>query len=133
MGNILNAPEKVGRNGTTRSLFGEMIKFKLDKFPLLTTKRVFFKGVFEELMFFIRGDTNAKKLSEKDVKIWDLNTKKEFIQNCGLDYEEGDMGPMYGFQLRHFNAPYESMHTDYTGQGYDQLDYVLHELRTNPS
>lgn len=133
MGNILNAPEKVGRNGTTRSLFGEMIKFKLDKFPLLTTKRVFFKGVFEELMFFIRGDTNAKKLSEKDVKIWDLNTKKDFIQSCGLDYEEGDMGPMYGFQWRHFNADYQDMNSDYTGQGYDQLDYVLHELKTNPT
>ncbi len=133
MSNILNAPEKVGRNGTTRSLFGEMIKFKMDKFPLLTTKRVYFKGVFEELMFFLKGDTNAKHLHDKDVKIWDLNTTKEFINSCNLDYEEGDMGPMYGFQWRHFNAPYESMHTDYTGQGYDQLEYVLHELKTNPN
>jgi dihydrofolate reductase/thymidylate synthase len=131
--NILNAPEKVGRNGTTRSMFGEMLKFKLDKFPLLTTKRVFFKGVFEELMFFIKGDTNAKKLSEKDVKIWDLNTTKSFIQNCNLDYEEGDMGPMYGFQWRHFNAEYKGMEYDYSETGYDQLTYVLNELKTNPS
>lgn len=130
---ILNAPEKAGRNGITRSLFGEMLKFNLEKFPLLTTKRVYFKGVFEELMFFIRGDTNSKKLSEKDVKIWDLNTTKEFIQNCKLDYEEGDMGPMYGFQWRNFNAEYKGMHCDYSGKGYDQLSYVLNELKTNPS
>jgi dihydrofolate reductase/thymidylate synthase len=133
MKNILNAPEKVGRNGTTRSLFGEMIKFNLNRFPLLTTKRVYFKGVFEELMFFIRGDTNAKKLSEKDVKIWDLNTTSDFIKKCGLDYEEGDMGPMYGFQWRFFNAEYNGMNNDYSGKGYDQLSYVLNELKTNPS
>lgn len=133
MKDILNAPEKIGRNGTTRSLFGEMIKFNLEKFPLLTTKRVYFKGVFEELMFFIKGSTNAKKLSEKDVKIWDLNTTKEFIQNCKLDYEEGDMGPMYGFQWRNFNAEYKGMNYDYSGKGYDQLSYVLTELKTNPT
>ena len=133
MKNVLNAPKKVGRNGATRSLFGEMLKFKLNNFPLLTSKRVYFKGVFEELMFFIRGDTNSKHLSEKNVKIWEPNTTTEFISQHGLDYEEGDMGPMYGFQWRHFNAQYHGMHSKYDNKGFDQLKYVMNELKTNPS
>jgi dihydrofolate reductase/thymidylate synthase len=134
MYNLLKAPIKVGRNGATQSLFGNMLKFDIRKhFPLLTTKRVYFKGVFEELMFFIRGDTNAKHLSEKDVRIWEGNTTKEFIHNCGLNYEEGDMGPMYGFQWLHFNAQYHGMHGDYTDKGFNQIEYVLNELKTNPT
>jgi dihydrofolate reductase/thymidylate synthase len=132
MKNILIAPEKNGRNGITKSLFGEMLKFKLNKFPMLTTKKLFFKGVFEELMFFIRGETDSTKLSNKNVKIWELNTTKQFIENRGLDYEEGDMGPMYGFQWRHFNAEYKGMNHNYKKEGYDQLKYVLNELKTNP-
>jgi thymidylate synthase len=132
---ILDQPFKVGRNGKTKSLFGEILKFdlKYNKFPLLTTKRVYFKGVFEELMFFIRGDTNSKHLSEKDVKIWEPNTTKEFIHNCGLNYEEGDMGPMYGFQWLHYNADYHGMHHEYTGKGFNQIEYVINELKTNPT
>jgi thymidylate synthase len=133
MKNVLNAPKKTGRNGVTRSLFGEQLKFKLNSFPLLTSKRVYFKGVFEELMFFIRGDTNSKHLSEKNVKIWEPNTTNEFISQQGLDYEEGDMGPMYGFQWRHFNAPYHGMHSNYDNVGFDQLKYVMNELKSNPS
>jgi thymidylate synthase len=134
MYNLLKAPVKVGRNGATKSLFGNMLKFDIrNKFPLLTTKRVYFKGVFEELMFFIRGDTNSNHLSQKDVRIWEGNTTKEFIQNCGLDYESGDMGPMYGYQWLHFNAPYYGMNHDYTNKGFNQLEYVLNELKTNPT
>ncbi len=134
MYNLLKAPIKVGRNGATQSLFGNMLKFDIrNSFPLLTTKRVYFKGVFEELMFFIKGDTNSKHLSEKDVKIWEGNTTKEFIHGCGLNYEEGDMGPMYGFQWLHFNAPYHGMHHDYTNKGFNQLEYVINELKTNPT
>jgi thymidylate synthase len=133
MGNIINAPKKTGRNGVVRSLFGEQLKFKLDSFPLLTSKRVYFKGVFEELMFFIRGDTNSLHLSEKNVKIWEPNTTKEFISQQNLDYEEGDMGPMYGFQWRHFNANYHGMHSNYDNKGFDQIKYIMNELKTNPS
>ncbi len=134
MYHLLKAPMKVGRNGATQSLFGNMLKFDIrNTFPLLTTKRVYFKGVFEELMFFIKGDTNAKHLSDKDVKIWEGNTTKEFIHNCGLNYEEGDMGPMYGFQWLHFNAQYHGMNHDYTDKGFNQLEYVLNELKTNPT
>ena len=121
------------RNGFTYNKFGEMLKFDLESYPLLTTKKVFFKGVFEELMYFIKGETNSKILSDKGVKIWEKNTSKEFHDKCNLNYEEYDMGPMYGFQWRHFNSPYNGMNADYTDKGFDQLKYVLSELKNNPS
>ena len=121
------------RNGYTLSKFGSMLKFNLDSYPLLTTKKIQFKTIFEELMFFIRGDTNNKNLREKGVKIWDGNTTKEFIEKCGLPYEEDDLGPMYGFQWRHFNAEYKDCNQDYSGQGFDQLNYILAELKSNPT
>jgi thymidylate synthase len=69
---------------------------------------MFFRGIFEELMFFIRGNTNTKILEEKGVKIWKDNTTRTFLDNVGLNhYQEGDMGPMYGYQLRSFNAEYK--------------------------
>nr|AGL08710.1 bifunctional dihydrofolate reductase/thymidylate synthase [Neospora caninum] len=117
------------------SKFGCTMRFSLDKaFPLLTTKRVFWKGVLEELLWFIRGDTNANHLSEKGVKIWDKNVTREFLDSRNLSHREvGDIGPGYGFQWRHFGATYKDMHTDYTGQGVDQLKKVINMLRTNPT
>jgi len=109
-------------------------------FPLLTTKYVWFKGIAEELLWFISGTTNAKTLSEKstpdsiiflhqkrsilitlffgsiEVRIWEPNGTKEFLTKRGLGHrEEGDLGPVYGFQWRHFGAKYVDMHTDYAG------------------
>lgn len=119
----------------TRSLFGKMMRFDLrTSFPLLTTKRVFWRGVFEELLWFVRGDTNAKHLSEKGVKIWDGNGSKEFLEKRGLGHrEEGDLGPVYGFQWRHFGAKYVDMHTDYTGQGVDQLAECIKKIKEDPT
>jgi thymidylate synthase len=119
----------------TLSVFGRTMRFSLrdGKFPLLTTKRVFWRGVVEELLWFIRGDTNALHLSEKNVKIWDANSSTEFLTSVGLGHrEEGDLGPIYGFQWRHFGARYTDMHADYTGQGIDQLTQLIHEIKTNP-
>ncbi len=121
------------RNGHTYSKFGNMLRFELNRFPLLTTKKMFFKGVFEELMYFLKGDTNSKHLSDIGVKIWEKNTTKEFIEKCNLPYEEYDMGPMYGFQWRHFNAHYEGFKGSYQNKGFDQLHYVLSELKQNPN
>jgi dihydrofolate reductase/thymidylate synthase len=122
------------RNSMTWSVFGKNLSFDLSKgFPLLTTKRVFFRGVVEELLFFLRGDTNAKHLSEKSVNIWDANTNRKFLDSVGLDhYQEGCMGSMYGFQLLHYNAEYLGMHEDYTGKGFNQIDYCLNLLKTDP-
>jgi dihydrofolate reductase/thymidylate synthase len=122
------------RNGVTTSKFGTLLEFDLKNgFPLLTTKKMFFKGVCEELLFFLRGETNAKNLSNKGVKIWDKNTDRTFLDENGFSHRfEGDMGPMYGFQWRHFNAEYSDCNSDYNEKGLDQLVYVLKELKENP-
>lgn len=62
--------------------------WSISEFPLLTTKRVFWRGVAEELLWFIEGSTNGKKLSEKGVHIWDANGSREFLDNLGLTYRE---------------------------------------------
>lgn len=67
-------------------------------------------------MWFIRGSTSAKELQDKGVHIWDGNSSREFLDQQGLTHREvGDLGPVYGFQWRHFGAEYVDMHTDYTG------------------
>lgn len=101
-------------------------------FPLLTTKRVFWKGIVHELLWFIKGCTNAKELADKNVNIWNVNGSKEFLSAKGIEREENDLGPIYGFQWRHFGAKYGTMHDDYSNQGVDQLSEVIRKIRTNP-
>ncbi|KAI1385164.1 thymidylate synthase [Hypoxylon trugodes] len=128
------------RTGTgTYSIFAPRpLKFSLNNngtpiLPLLTTKRVFLRAVIAELLWFIEGNTSSTSLSAQDVKIWDGNGSREFLDNLGLtEREVGDLGPVYGFQWRHFGAEYVDAKTDYTGKGYDQLAEVIHKLRTNP-
>lgn len=126
---------KDDRTGTgTLSKFGCQMWFNLRRsFPLLTTKRVFWRGVVEELLWFISGSTNAKVLLEKDIHIWDGNASRDYLDSIGLsDREEGDLGPIYGFQWRHFGARYTNMHADYTGQGFDQLSDVIDKIKNRP-
>lgn len=121
------------RNATTISKFAKQLEFDLSNgFPLLTTKKMFLRGIIEELIFFLCGKTNCLELKEKNVNIWNGNTTKEFIQKTGLNLEEGDMGPMYGFQWRHFNAHYTGCSNDYTGKGFDQLEEVVDLLIKDP-
>ncbi|KAM9839719.1 thymidylate synthase [Aulostomus maculatus] len=127
--------KKGDRTGTgVISVFGAQVRYSLrDQFPLLTTKRVFWRGILEELLWFIKGSTNAKELSEKGVKIWDANGSRSFLDKCGFtDREEGDLGPVYGFQWRHFGAEYTNMHADYTGRGVDQLQKIIDTIKNNP-
>jgi len=126
-----------GRNGRTKSLFGYSMRFSLKDgtLPLLTTKRVAWKTCFHELMWFISGSTDNKKLNDKGVHIWDANASREFLDSRGLGlYEENDLGPVYGHQWRHFNAPYFDCHTDYSktgsGRGIDQLQHIIDQLKT---
>ncbi|XP_062501913.1 thymidylate synthase-like isoform X2 [Corticium candelabrum] len=118
----------------THSIFGAQMRFSLrNTFPLLTTKRVFWRGVVEELVWFIRGSTNAKELSDRNVKIWDANGSRDFLDCLGMkDREEGDLGPIYGFQWRHFGAEYKDMYADYKDQGVDQLTEVIKKIKANP-
>ncbi|XP_047062037.1 bifunctional dihydrofolate reductase-thymidylate synthase isoform X5 [Lolium rigidum] len=127
--------QKGDRTGTgTLSKFGCQMRFNLRKsFPLLTTKRVFWRGVLEELLWFISGSTSAKVLQEKGIHIWDGNASREYLDSVGLaNREEGDLGPVYGFQWRHFGAEYTDMHADYTGKGFDQLIDVIDKIKNNP-
>ena len=125
---------EVGRNGTTLCNIGNAMYFNLEngKIPILTTKKVAIKTCLKELLWFIQGNTDNKVLKDQNVHIWDLNGNREFLDSRGLNhYEEDDLGPIYGFQWRHFNAEYENCHTDYTDKGVDQLQKVIEGLK-NP-
>jgi thymidylate synthase len=123
------------RNSNTISLFGLKLDFDIsESFPLLTTKKVYWKGVVEELLWFIKGDTNSKHLEEKKVNIWKGNSSREFLDSMSLnDYDEGECGPIYGYQWRHFNAPYEGCNADYTGKGVDQLKNCINLIMNDPT
>lgn len=151
---------KPNRTGVdTIGIFGSRIKMNLrDGFPILTTKKMFMRGIIEELLFFLRGDTDTNKLSEKGVKIWEANTTREFLDNKGLDYPAGEMGPGYGFQWRNFggtykdapNIQFDPMSTDAKARGpwsedprdtgiyklndgVDQIAQVVETLKKNPN
>lgn len=129
MSDILkNGDNRIGRNGVTMSMFGKHMKFDLrNGFPLLTTKKMFFRGIVEELLFFLRGDTDSKILEEKKINIWKGNTSKEFLEDRGLNYEPGIMGPMYGYQWRRFGATYGTV-----DKGIDQLANVINLIKNDP-
>lgn len=132
-----NGEKRDDRTGVgTYGLFGAQMRYSLrhNIFPLLTTKRVFWRGVVEELLWFIKGSTNAKLLQEKNVRIWDPNSTREFLDSVGLSHrEEGDLGPIYGFQWRHYGAKYYDMHTDYKNKGIDQLKNVIETIKNRPN
>ncbi len=107
---------KGDRTGTgTLSVFGHQMRFNLvDGFPLATTKRIHFKSVAHELLWFLRGDTNIKYLADHGVRIWD-----------DWAVEDGDLGPIYGKQWRSWRSP--------DGGSIDQIARVIAEIRSNPS
>ena len=103
---------------------------KNNKVPILTTKKVAYKTCIKELLWFISGKTDNKLLKEKNVHIWDANGSREFLDSRNLtNREEDDLGPVYGHQWRHFNAPYETCNDDYTNKGIDQIEYIISSLK----
>ena len=129
---------RADRTGTgTISVFAPpQLRFSLanNVLPLLTTKRVFLRGVVEELAWFVHGRTDSTLLSSRGVKIWDGNGSKEFLEKRGLAHRrEGDLGPVYGFQWRHFGAKYVDCDTDYSNQGMDQLREVIRKIKEDPT
>ena len=117
--NIMNNGNyEKGRNGFTYSIFGNSMRFSLENqsIPILTTKKLSWKTCLKELLWFVRGETDNKILNSQGVKIWDGNSSAEYLKSRGLEYEEGLLGPIYGFQWRHFNGDYKTQ----TG-GIDQL------------
>jgi thymidylate synthase len=103
------------RTGTgTKSIFGAQLRFDLaNGFPLVTTRKVFFKGVIHELLWFLAGDTNIRYLTDNNVHIWDAWAN-----------EQGDLGPIYGAQWRAWEAP--------GGRRIDQVSQVIAQIRANP-
>ena len=123
-----------GRNGNALTIFGGAMHFDLseNKIPLLTTKKVAWKTCLKELLWFIKGDTNNEHLQQQNVKIWNANASRDFLDSRGLHHlRENDLGPVYGHQWRSFNAKYSDCDEDYKGKGVDQLQYIIDNLK-NP-
>lgn len=106
---------KTDRTGTgTLSVFGHQMRFNLaEGFPLLTTKKLHLRSIIHELLWFLTGDTNIRYLKENGVSIWD-----EWAD------ENGDLGPVYGFQWRSWPGP--------DGQSVDQISKLIEQIRRNP-
>jgi thymidylate synthase len=133
---LLRGTVEEGRNGITRSLFGHSMRFSLRNgtLPLLTTKRVAYKTCLRELLWFLRGETDNRILQEQNVHIWDGNSSREFLDSRQLyDYPEGILGPIYGFQWRHFGGSYDmggkTATDESTTHGVDQLQEIIRQLR----
>ena len=107
--------DKSGRTGTgTRSVFGHQMRFDLNAgFPLVTTKKCHLKSIIHELLWFLQGDTNIKYLQDNGVRIWD-----EWAD------ENGDLGPVYGYQWRNWPAP--------NGESIDQISKLIEMIKSNP-
>lgn len=123
------------RDGHKRcSLFGRQLRFNLEEgFPLMTHKKVFVRGAFEELMWMLRGQTDVQTLEEKEVFIWSL--WKDVLVEYG--YKGGDLGAIYGESWRNFDEV-KSMSFDYGGydivqEGFDQIEWVKNEIISNPT
>lgn len=151
--NILeNGTWEEGRNGRTKSIFGASMRFSLKdgKIPILTTKKTAWKTCLKELLWFIRGETDNKKLNEQGVHIWDANGSREFLDSRGLtNYEVDELGPIYGWQWRHFNKPFickkesesieyctkynfhnpDKKYLDLDQEGVDQLQQIINALK----
>jgi thymidylate synthase len=104
-----NGTWEEGRNGRVKTVFGSMMRFSLadGRIPILTTKKTAWKTCLKELLWFIKGDMNNRILKNQGVHIWDANGAREFLDSRGLQhYEVDELGPVYGYQWRHFNMPF---------------------------
>ncbi len=145
---LKNGTDKDDRTGTgTISVFGRQLRFDLAKgFPLLTTKKVFIKGIIYELLWFLQGSSNIKYLVDHDVHIWDdwpykyytqqvkeqglpVLTQEEFVQKIKEDEKFatiwGELGPVYGVQWRKWKSP--------DGREVDQISQLIGQIKKNPS
>tara|TARA_B100000035_G_scaffold220015_1_gene188837 strand:- start:5907 stop:6809 length:903 start_codon:yes stop_codon:yes gene_type:complete len=129
---IDNGVKEVGRNGTTYSEIGGMMRFSLkdNTIPLMTTKKLAWRTCLKELLWFVNGDTSNDNLQKDNVTIWNGNATREFLDSRGLyNLKENDLGPVYGHQWRFWNAKYDNSETCYKGKGIDQLQNIIDEIR----
>ena len=115
------------RNGTTISKFGSLLKFtNIENLPVITTKKIFLRGIIEELLWFLKGSYMATTLQEKNIHIWDCNSSREFLDNNNFkEYKTGELGPIYGWQWRNFGKKYKKEGSE---TGIDQIKYIIVEL-----
>jgi len=113
---------KISRNGRILYKQAQTLDFDLQYgFPLLTTKKMFFRGIVAELFMFLRGETDTTVLEKSGIRIWSGNTSEKFIKDSKLNLEPGSMGPMYGYQWRNFG-----------GSGFDQLKKCMDQIKNKP-
>jgi len=127
-----NGSHETSRNGKVRVRIGASMRFDLTggKLPFITKKRLAWKTCLRELLWFISGGTDSNILSAAGCKIWDVNGSRDFLDGRGLKYRrQGDLGPIYGHQWRHYGASYNQSDTDYTGKGIDQLQTIIETLK----
>lgn len=132
---ILEQPERMTRNGPTRSMFGVTLRCEniASRFPILQSKKVFWKGIVEELLFFLSGQTDTKLLEARGVNVWKGNTSREFLDSVlKKSYPVGEMGPMYGYQLRTFGKKYRPEYEIGDIWGCDQVRDVVELLVNDP-
>ncbi len=124
-----------------RQLIGKSLSYDIRDYrlPLFTHRKMFYRGIVEELLFFISGNTDTSVLEKKGVNIWTKHTSKEWLESKNLPYPAGCYGPAYGFQLRHWGAEYDA-HVDHqigddemVHCGVDQLKYVIDLLTLTPN
>jgi thymidylate synthase len=139
-----NGSIKTDRTGTgTVSLFGKNLTFDIKEIspgyyqiPVLTTKYTAWKTCIKELLFFLKGYTDTNLLEESNVNIWKGNTSREFLNKQELyHYHVGEMGPMYGFQFRHYDADYcgsKPTQNSYKDKGLDQLQMIIDRIKKDP-
>lgn len=133
--------EKADRTGTgTLAIAGACFEHDMKNgFPLLTTKKMPYKVIASELEFFIKGITDKEWLKNKNNHIWDewANPQKAPYGHSAEAKQkmatERDLGPVYGFQWRHYNAEYKNFDSDYSGQGVDQLNNLVNEIKSDPT
>ncbi|MBU0614835.1 MAG: thymidylate synthase [Nanoarchaeota archaeon] len=131
---------KQDRTGVgTIAIAGEMFEHNMEEgFPLLTTKSVPLRLVASELEFFVKGISDKRWLQDRDNHIWDEWCSPKIVpyahdeKTKKMMLEERDLGPIYGWQWRHFGAQYKDYKTDYTGKGIDQVKRIVDLLKTNP-
>jgi thymidylate synthase len=137
---LADGTERITRSGAgTISIHGQMIKHDMSKgFPLTTMRSIPFRLVASELEWTLKGKTDKGSLNEKDNHIWDkfCNPKyvKDFKNNketYDLMSKQNDLGPIYGFQWRHFGASYKGCEADYQSQGFDQIQNLIDMLSKN--
>ena len=133
---LSNGVKETRRNGNVLTKIGGMMRFSLEnnKLPLMTTKKMAWKSCLHELIWFKNGETTTESLLKNNVKIWDGNSSREFLDSRNLkNYREGELGPIYGYQWRNWNKPYTNLNNNMydinDNTGIDQLEYIIDSLK----